>query len=85
MPKQFDSSKLGFSSGTKGSTTNNNIIYNVNNNTITGSYNGILNPGEALTIRAELPEGYFAKATSNVTVQDYIIYIVPIIGLIAHR
>ncbi len=83
MPKQFDSSKLGFSSGTKGSTTNNNIIYNVNNNTITGSYNGILNPGEALTIRAELPEGYFAKATSNVTVQDYIIYIVPIIGLIA--
>ena len=27
MPKEFDSSKLGFSSGTKGSIANNNIIY----------------------------------------------------------
>ena len=82
MPKEFDSSKLGFSSGTKGSIANNDVIYNVSNNTITGHYNGILNPGEALTIRTELPEGYFAKATNNVTVQDYLIYIVPIVGLI---
>lgn len=82
MPREFDSSKLGFSSGTKGSIANNDVIYNVSNNTITGHYNGILNPGEALTIRTELPEGYFAKATNNVTVQDYLIYIVPIVGLI---
>lgn len=82
MPKEFDSSKLGFSSGTKGSIANNNILYNVSGNTITGHYNEILNPGEALTIRTELPEGYFDKATNNVTVQDYLIYIVPIVGLI---
>ena len=82
MPKEFDSSKLGFSSGTKGSIANNNIIYNVSGNTINGHYNGILNPGEAITIRTELPEGYFDKATNNVTVQDYLIYIVPIVGLI---
>lgn len=82
MPKEFDSSKLGFSSGAKGSIANNNILYNVSGNTITGHYNEILNPGEALTIRTELPEGYFDKATNNVTAQDYLIYIVPIVGLI---
>ena len=82
MPKEFDSSKLGFSSGTKGSIDNSNVIYSVNKNTITGDYIGILNPGEALTIRAELPEGYFDKATNNVTIQDYLIYIVPIASLI---
>lgn len=82
MPKEFDSSKLGFSSGARGSIDNSNILYNINENTITGDYIGILNPGEALTIRAELPEGYFNKATSNVTIQDYLIYIVPIMSLI---
>ena len=42
MPKEFDSSKLGFSSGIKGSTDNSKIKYNVNGNKITGNYNGIL-------------------------------------------
>lgn len=82
MPKEFDSSTIGFSSGTKGSIDNNNILYSVNENTITGDYIGILNPGEALTIRAELPEDYFDKAINNITIQDYLIYIVPIICLI---
>lgn len=82
MPKEFDASKLGFSSGTKGETANEKIIYNINGNTITGSYNGILNAGEALTIRAELPEGYFAKAQNITNILDYLIYIVPPIGLI---
>lgn len=82
MPKKFDSSKLGFSSGTTGSTANNNIIYNVSGNTITGSYTKILSPGNALTIRAELPEGYFAKASNIFTLQDFLIFFVPIVGLI---
>lgn len=82
MPKEFDSSKLGFSSGTKGSVNNENIIYNVYENTIIGSYNNILTKGEALTVRLELPEGYFAKATNNYTLQDYLIFIVPILGVI---
>lgn len=58
MPKDFDSSKLGFSSGANGSTENNKVKYNIVGNTITGSYNGILGVGEALTVRCELPEGY---------------------------
>ncbi len=81
MPKEFDSSKLGFSSGKKGMTENSNIIYTVNDKTISGRYQEILNPGEALTIRCELPENYFDKATNNMF-QDYIIFIVPVIGLL---
>ena len=82
MPKEFDSSKLGFSSGAKGLTGNSNIKYLVSDNTITGSYNGILNPGEALTVRTELPEDYFVGENNNTSLQDYLIFIVPIIGLI---
>lgn len=63
MPKNFDSSKLGFSRGTIGSTTNNGVVYNVKGNTITGQYNGILGVGEGLTVRCELEEGYFVIPT----------------------
>ena len=62
MPKNFDSSKLGFSSGSIGSTDNSNIKYNVSNNVITGKYTSILGKNEALTVRCELPDGYFSKA-----------------------
>ena len=62
MPKNFDSSKLGFSSGSTGSTDNSNIKYNVSNNVITGKYTSILGKNEALTVRCELPDGYFSKA-----------------------
>ena len=59
MPKDFDSAKLVFSSGSTGSTNNDKVIYNVSENKITGSYNDILGVGEALTVRCELPEEYF--------------------------
>ena len=62
MPKEFEKSVLGFSSGEVGSTYNSNVIYNVNGNIITGKVSSTLNPGEALTIRLELPEGYFVGA-----------------------
>lgn len=65
MPKSFDESKLGFSSGAKYSTESNNVIYTVNGNVITGYYIGTLNSGEALTVRLELPEGYFVDASNN--------------------
>lgn len=82
MPKEFDSSKLGFSSGAVGSTSNSKVKYNVNENTITGSYNGILEANEALTVRCELPEGYFVKSGLNINIMDYIMFIVPILFLI---
>lgn len=65
MPKEFDQSLLGFSSGKVGSTNSSNVSYKVDGNVITGQYLGILNPGEALTIRLELPEGYYVGASNN--------------------
>ena len=82
MPKDFDSSKLGFSSGANGSTENNKVKYNIVGNTITGSYNGILGVGEALTVRCELPEGYFVGAQLNKSIMDYIMFIIPVAFLV---
>lgn len=82
MPKDFDSSKLGFSSGNIGSTDNSKVNYIVSGNKITGSYNDILGVGQALTVRCELPEGYFVGAGININIMDYIIFSIPIIFLI---
>ncbi len=65
MPKEFDQSLLGFSSGIVSSTNSSDVQFEVDGNTITGQYLGILNPGEALTIRLELPEGYYVGASNN--------------------
>lgn len=65
MPKNFDKTKLGFSSGEVGSIDSSNITYDVKDRVITGKYNGILNSGEGLTVRLELPEGYFVGASDN--------------------
>lgn len=62
MPKSFDKSLLGFSSGQTGSTNSSNVRYNVIGNTITGTVNNILKPGEALTVRLTLPDEYFVGA-----------------------
>ncbi len=82
MPKEFDSSKLGFSSGTTGSTDNSKVKYNVSGNKITGSYNGILGAGEALTVRCELPEGYFVGTRLTFNLMNYIFYLFPILFLV---
>lgn len=82
MPKEFDASKLGFSRGYKGSTNSDNIKYEVNGNKITGSYNEILGPGEALTVRLELPEGYFVNAGLKLNKDFYLLIGIPIICLL---
>ena len=81
MPKDFDSSQLGFSSGIMGSIDNSNIKYSVIENTITGSYDGILVVGEALTVRCELPEGYFVGARYNYSLMTYMMFLIPILSL----
>lgn len=81
MSKEFDADKLGFSSGYAGSTDNRNVQYTVNGNTITGSYNAILDSGEALTVRCELPEGYFVGAGLSGSTLNYVIFLIPIIFL----
>ena len=82
MPKNFDSSKLGFSYGKKGSTGNNKVNYTVNDNKIVGNFDGILDDEEALTVRCELDEGYFVNAKLKVNLLEYIYFIIPIIFLI---
>jgi len=61
LPKEFDTSKIGFSTGSYGSVGSDNIEYNVVGNIITGKYIGQLNSYEGITIRIELPEGYFVQ------------------------
>lgn len=82
MPKEFDSSKLGFSSGPVGSNDSSKIVYNVDGNVISGKYIGTLDSGEALTVRLELPEGYFVNAGINMSPIYYLMFIVPMIGLL---
>lgn len=79
MPKDFDKTKLGFSSGAVGSTDSSNIEYDVAGNVISGSYNGVLNAGESLTVRLELPEGYFVGASDNFNLMIIILFALPIV------
>lgn len=59
MPKEFDSSLLGFSSGDKGSKDSSNVEYSVDGKIITGNIKKPLNSFQGVTIRLTLPEEYF--------------------------
>ncbi len=80
MPKEFDESKLGFSAGRYGESGTSDITYQVDGNVITGTFNRILYQGETITVRLELPDGYFEKQKVNII--DYLIYLIPIIFLV---
>ena len=73
MPKTFDKTLLGFSSGSKGSTNSSNIYYSVDGNIINGSINSSLSTGEGGTIRLTLPEGYFVKTGWKIDIYSIII------------
>ncbi len=79
MPKAFDGSKVGFSRGLLGSQENIGIDFQVEGNVISGSYNGILNPGESLTMRVELPEAYFLYTGSNLDLFLILSFLLPIL------
>ena len=65
MPKAFDKTKLGFSSGYIYSNDETNIYYTVDGNVIKGKTKNKLSEGKALTVRLILPEGYFVGASNN--------------------
>ncbi len=64
MPKEFDASKIGFTTGAAGNAGYNQdaLKFTVNGNTITGEVNQTIAPYEAVTIRIELPNGYYVGA-----------------------
>ena len=82
MPKSFDAGKLGFSVGKSGSTNSDDVLFEVNGNDISGSYHGILGEHEGLSVRLELPEGYFVGAGFKTSPIAYLTFIVPAICLI---
>ncbi|PKM73290.1 MAG: hypothetical protein CVU91_05010 [Firmicutes bacterium HGW-Firmicutes-16] len=59
LPKAFDSMKIHFFSENYGSKAEAPVSYTMSGTTITGSLNGTLSPGQALTLQIDLPEGYF--------------------------
>ena len=66
MPKEFDKSTLGFTTGSKGSNAYpSELKYEVEGNKITGTLGSTLKAGEGLTIRLTLPDEYFVGASSN--------------------
>ncbi len=81
MPKDFDASKLGFSAGHYGSTSSDKIDYSVAGTTIKGRYDGILGSKQAITVRAELPEGYFVNAGLKLGIFEYLMFILPFLFL----
>ena len=64
MPKKFDKTKLGFSMG-YGGTSSSSVNYKVLQNVIEGSIKHKLFPGQGLTVRLTLPDGYFVGASNN--------------------
>ncbi len=73
LPKEFDKSKLGFNTGYSGTQGYDPEVFKfeVSGNTITGSMERILNPGEGVNMRLELPQGYFAM--SHLQMTDWIL------------
>ena len=80
MPKEFDESKLGFSSGAFSSTDSSSIIYNVEDKIINGKFIGVLEAKEGLTVRLELPEEYYNKRKEPGKTQ---MFILPILCLLS--
>lgn len=80
LPKEFDKTKLGFTSGKTNTIDTSNIEYSIDGKTITGKLTKKLDPYEALTIRLELPEGYFINS-NEINIFTIICFLVPLLFL----
>ena len=77
MPKEFDTTKLGFSHGEKGTINSDGVEYSIDGTVITGSIKN-LSPKEALTVRCELPQGYY-KVVDFINIIDYVVIAIVVI------
>lgn len=82
MPKTFNAETFGVSTGSRGSTGSDDTLYRIKGNDIYGQYLGTLNAYSGLTVRLELPEGYFVGAGFEVSQSAYVMYAVPVICFI---
>lgn len=83
MPKDFDSSKFGFSAGFYGSVGTEAVDYSVDGNKIIGEMTMPLGYHEGLTARLELPDGYFQLDASKQNRTVAALLILPAIVLIS--
>jgi len=62
FPKPFDNSRYNLTGGPRGSTDNTLFEHQSEGTTIRANTNRVLQPYEGVTLRVELPEGYFVGA-----------------------
>ena len=82
LPKDFDSSKMGFSYGNPGTVNTTDVDFTVEGRRAFGKLNRVLRPGQALTVRCELPEGYFVGAGFENRAMDIVCFSLPVLFLI---
>ncbi len=81
MPKEFDSSKVGFSTGQYGTVGTSIVEYTVDGNVISGNLTQGLAPYSALTIRTQLPDGYFYFNKPLYYAKLTVLLVIPLIAL----
>ncbi len=81
MPDSFDEENLGMSYGTYGSENYEDLYYYIEDNTIYGELDPsvTLGPRECVTVRLELPEGYFVKTDTT----PWFAYIAMVLGILS--
>lgn len=82
MPKEFDAEKLGFSTGKYATVGTEKVKYSVADNNITGELSDGLGLNEALTVRLELPEGYFKFNAFSYYLKHILMILIPAAALI---
>ena len=68
MPDSIDEANMGMAYGPAGSTKTEGLHYRLNGNVLEGELDSsiTLSPGEAVTVRLVLPEGYFNKVRETI-------------------
>ena len=80
MPKDFDN-KIKFTTGNH-NTNDYNIKYTITDNLIEGKYEGILDKRQEISFNIVLPDNYFKKHKIILNTRMYLMFIIPILGLI---
>ncbi len=80
MPKEFNKDNIAFvdEHGNKLE----DVVYEVNENVITGEFKSVINKGDSCAIRVLLPEGYFVDASSNVSDKTVRAFIIPVVFVV---